>query len=373
MFFKRKTKKLDPKVRFQHKRFTGKLQSARNYKRQAVSVPDSNLDKILSAVGLRSRWSQIFFAIFLAAILYLVYIPNFLTIKNIEVTGLSDSQAQELRSAIEEGIKGSIFMYPQRNLLFFQDQVVRTAAGKIPSIAKVDKIRRYFGGQTLRVVAESKYERYLVKTPSSVYDVYSDGTLAKTSDIKPDQWSGVENQAMLKVSLEKDIQPKNFETIFDRGLITYLDGLDGLLGSIPDLPVISFQFKQPEPILETKDVIAEAESNDQLAEQAQLVEQKIAPEPAPPEQGEPDKDNAQEPLSLPITSSEVHAVVMNMQNLGNTYRIIFDATLDPAPTVENLRLLLLQTQPDRLRQLDYIDLRIPDKAFLCLKNSPCSK
>jgi hypothetical protein len=77
-------------------------------------------------------------------------------------------------------------------------------------------------------------------------------------------------------------------------------------------------------------------------------------------------------LSLPYNSSEVYVVYYKNNDVRRTYKVIFDTTADPVQTMDKLRLLLAQTEASRYNRLYYIDLRIPDKAFICLENTACA-
>lgn len=363
MFFRKKPKKLDPKVRFQHKQFTGKLKAASSYKRKAQAIPESPLDKFFLLVGLRSKFSKISFAFLLMLLFYLVYIPNFLTLKSIEVTGLSEQQKQLLTDAIWKEIDHTFFVYPQKNLLFLQSQIVTKVAATIPTIKQVASVRRDYGSQTLYIDAESKYERFLVATPEKVYDVYTDGVLARQSNLNIEQWVENQNISMLKLQLHSPIQTKDYDLVFDSSLLGFLNNLSEQLKGIPNLQISYYQFREPVKI-ETPVVPLENGQELNLDESIRQETTEI----------ETSKEMEEiKNLQLPIFSSEVQVVVRNNQNPSSKYRVIFDTTHDPLEAINNLKLLLANITPDRYGQLSYIDMRVAEKAFICLSNSPCDK
>ncbi len=366
MFFKKKKPKLDSKVRFQHKQFATKLSSARSYRRQARAVPESSLDRLFAQIGLRSRWSQALAGLALAAILYLLYIPNFLSLQTINIVGLSESQARDLEIAIRDEIGSAPFYNPQRNLVFLNNQLIDYAALRVPSVYEIKMVKKDFANQSIYIEAESKYEKYLVATPEKVYDVYNDGTLKKESGLRRDQWPDLVNPNMIKVLLHQNINAEENRLFFHWDLFDKIIQLSELIKSVEgqELAYVTFKEPQAEPIKEElKPVVAEEE----LAAEAPAEEPKVE-EPALEPELKPLPS-----LDLPINSSEVHMVFYKNNDRRLTYEVIFDTTRDAADSVNDLKLLLSQTNPDRYNQLAYIDLRLETKAFVCLVNSPCSK
>lgn len=355
MLFQKKNKKLDSKVRFQHKQFTGKLITARNYKRTAAAIPETKFDKFLAKIGLGSKWAQIGVGLIVLALLYLVYLPNFLTVKNIAITGLSESQARDFEIAIRDEIANGNFFYPEKNLIFLRNAVVYDAMAKVPSVSKVSLIYKSLAKQELTIEAESKYEKYLVATPSKVYDVYNDGLLKGESGIKRDQWAAISNPNMVKIELAGDIQSDDAGKFLHASLVGYLENLNTKLGQIHNLKTAFYKFEDsPQP--ETVKI-----KTDEL--QTNIEEDQPSVEITQPESRQ---------LSLPINSAEVHAFIYKGDS-QNTYRVIFDATKDVQKSIDNLKLLLSQTSPERLMQLSYIDLRLEERAYLCLQGAPCNK
>lgn len=369
MFFNKKKAKLDSKVRFQHKQFKTKLDTARTYKRSSKAVPDSGFGKFMSSVGLRSRWSQGLFFVLLGTLFYLAYIPNFLSVQNISISGLSQEQTEQLDAAIRKQILDSSFFNPQRNLVVLQTETIIAAARTIPSIDYIASIDKDLSSQTLYVNAASKYERFLVATPEKVYDVYNDGSLTREAGLIRTDWSGTLTPSMIKVQLYQEFDFETHRQLFHPDLMNYLNRLLEQVNLIEGQQLAYLTFREPEapepinqPTVEQIPIETEVdeESVPEGEETSQAVEEVlIEAEPLPK-------------LSLPYNSSEVHVVYYKNNDVRRTYKVIFDATADPVKTIEELRFLLAQTAPDRYNRLFYIDMRIPDKAFICLENTACS-
>lgn len=369
MFFNKKKPKLDSKVRFQHKQFKTKLDIARTYKRSSRVVSDSRFDKLLNSIGLRSRWSQGLFFVLLVTLFYLVYMPNFLSLQNISISGLSREQAQQLDAAIRKEILNSSFFYPQRNLVVLREQTIFDAAKTIPTIDHIVSINKHLGSQTLYVKAMSKYERFLVATPEKVYDVYNDGSLARESGIGRSDWLGTINPSMIKIQLYREFDFEANRQLFHPDLMNYLNRLLEQVDLIEGQQFAYLTFREPEvpkppqpPTGEETMVDKEpATETSPTAGEESTAEGAVAMQPQPLPK-----------LSLPYNSSEVYVVYYKNNDVRRTYKVIFDTTADPVQTMDKLRLLLAQTEASRYNRLYYIDLRIPDKAFICLENTACA-
>lgn len=365
MLFSKKKPKLDSKVRFQHKQFTTKLDSARSYKRTARAVPESRAERALNTVGITSRWSQVMLGILILGLIYLIYVPNFLSLKQISIAGLSDTQSNELEQAIRQEIKDSQFFDPQYNILFLEKDLFARATRKVPSVDYISSVKKDLQTQTVYITAASKYERFLVANPEKVYDVYNDGTFKQEAGVSRADWEQHQNPNMVKVHFFQmfDVQPN--QPLFREDLFAYLKAL------VDGLPIVETQklahlgFREP---------IAEAQSEPLPEPVAEVETPPPSSEPKTPTESQPVEQSKEVlRISLPFSSSEVHATFYKNNDLRRTYVVIFDATADARKSLEELKLLLSQTAPERYDQLKYIDLRIPNKAFLCLESAPCAK
>lgn len=366
MLFSKKKPKLDSKVRFQHKQFTTKLDSARGYKRTTRAVPESRAEKALSTIGITSRWSQVLTGILLLGLLYLIYIPNFLTLKQISIAGLSENQSKQFEQAIRAEIKESPFYYPQYNLLFLETTLIQRAASKVPSIDSVTEVRKNLFSQTIFITAPSKYERFLVANPEKVYDVYNDGTLKQESGVSRSDWDQHINSSMFKVRLYQPFDFQVNQSLFREDLFSYIKSLADNLSVVENQKLAYFSFREPVSQNPIEPAVEEVPQPDTNTEPEVTTPEPIQSEP-------PVEVIPVAKIELPFSSSEVHAVFYKNNDMRRTYTVLFDATADARKSLEELKLLLSQTAPDRYDQLNYVDLRIPNKAFICLESAPCAK
>ncbi len=376
MFFKKKKPKLDAKVRFQHKQFTTKLGSARSYRRTAVAVPESKLQRWLANIGLGSKWSQILVGLFVLVIIYLIYLPNFLTIKEIKISGLSESQTHDLDSRIRDQITEVGFYRAQNNLFLFNDDLAKTAAAKLASVNSILQVKKDYKNQTLIIVAESKYEKYLVATQEKVFDVYNDGTFKAEAGVARDNWINIDNPNMIKVELYENANSQNGQQFFDPTLQQFISTLNDRLKIMENFKIAYYSFHDPkvDRVVTHDDIAEQVQSAEKPATASAAISTSEDIEPASTSEAQTTPTAQENPeLKLPFNSSEVNVVFYKGADKKRFFKVIFDATRDSQKTMEDLKLLLAQTAPDRFNQLDYIDMRIDSKAFICLLNAPCAK
>lgn len=371
MFFKKKKPKLDAKVRFQHKQFTTKLGSARSYRRSTVAVPESNYQKWLNKIGLGSLWSQILVGVVILAGLYLVYFPNFLSIKEISISGLSESQAHDLESNIRDQIAASKFYTAQSNLLFFSPNLVNTAASKLSSVNQISKVKKNYKTKTIEIFAEAKYEKYLIATPDKVFDVYNDGTYKAESGVLRSDWATTDNPSMTKIQLYQVVKAQNGQRFFDDKLRDFINILSDQLRALDTYQLAYYSFKEPEA--EVMPVNDSVQNDLELRGISTPAERNIDVPSDPATPAKPPEPVLPPELKLPFSSSQVNAVFYKGTDKKRFFKVVFDSTKDSQKAVTDLKLLLLQTNPDRFNQLSYIDMRIDGKAYMCLLNSPCNR
>lgn len=373
MFFsKKKKQKLDPKVRFQNRQFNQKLNQARNFKRTAKPIPETEFNKILERIGLGTIWRKILLGIIVAGLIYIVYIPNFLSWQTIRVEGMSDANRAVTEEAIRNGLGDASFYNPQRNLLFLSKQRITEAATGVKAVDEVLSIKRDFKTKTIIVQIQSKYEQFLVRANNNVIDVFNDGFARGQAGISRDSWMTTSNPSMIKIDIPAKINHVDSGEFFTSRTTDYLIQISNALKAVTGSTVQSYkivppEFKQPKPLEEP----AEAEQVEKkqvdpgeiLAEPEDLPEDQV-PESRPEPVQEID-------LTLPVNADELEIIFQKGNSSDQTFRVIIDTNENYTNVVNRLNLLLSQTAPDRYNGLSYIDLRLPSRAFVCLAGSPC--
>lgn len=341
MFFRNKKPKITGRERFQHRQFTQKLHQARNFKRQARYIPEHPVDLFLSRFGLGSRWAQILTGLILLGIVYLAYIPNFLSVKDVTILGLSDANQVIAEGAVRQAIHDAPLYNPQYNLILMSEERIKQALSKLPSVYQTQSIKKDFKTNTVIVEVQAKYERFLVTDEQQVYDVYNDGVLKAQAGVSKDDWAGVTNPNMLKVKLPGPVHPGENQPFFIPGLVAEIETIANGLKAIPASPLAYFQLGTPK----FKQVLQDDGSTVSIPED----------------------------LEVPVKSDEIRAVLQKGQDRNRTFTVIFDSQSDLNETLKKLELLLSQTPPDRYNNLFYIDMRLSTRGYVCLINTPCAK
>ncbi len=342
MFFGNKNKKVNGQQRFQDRQFTQKLNEARNYKRHARYIPEHPVDLFLSRVGLGTRWTQILAGLVVLGLLYLVYIPNFLSVQQVSVKGLDETNKTIAEGAAKQSISNAPFYNPQNNLIFLSESRIKAAVESVPGVYKVTQVKKDFKSKNLIIEAAPKYERFLVSDGEKVFDIYNEGTLKAPAGIAQSDFAGTSNPSMLKVILPTAVNPQEHERFFSAELVQSLEIIAGGLKDIPASPL--------------KQIFAGMLSTKQILN----------------EDGSTTTETSNE-LPLPIKSSEIRAELEKNGNPQQTFQVIFDTESDLPDTIKRLNLLLSQTPPDRYKNLYYIDMRLKNRGYICLIGAPCAK
>ncbi len=375
MFFQKKKPKLDPKIRFQNRQFNQKLQKARTFKRTARPIPEGNLGKALTRAGMGSKLKQAFALLVVGGIVYLIYIPNFLTLQTIKVEGMTEPDRIATEAAIRESLNEAPFYNPQRNLLFVSKRRITEAAMKIAGVDHVNTIDRGFKTKEVKISVTAKYERFLVRDREKVYDVYNDGSTKGIAGVDRNYWESIKNPGMAKIDVEaKIINPDN-KLFFSPQAIEYIlkiqEELKGITGSplgYIRLP-LALQVAAPsaEELKDTEENTDE-QTNEDVGVDADMPEGEE--EISTPTTPVPLASNTE--IQLPIGVDELELMLQKGDNAQKLFKVIVDTKENPHDVVQRLNLLLSQTAPDRYNSLAYIDLRIQSRAFVCLLSAPCN-
>jgi hypothetical protein len=327
-------KRLDPRVRFQHANFTRKLEQARNYKRVSRPRPDSRLQAGLEKVGFAHLLPQLLLAAALILVAYVLYVPNPLFIQKVEIEGLSAEYQSLAQNAVADYQRRQPWYVPVNNFFFFSaSAAAQTLANQVPAISKIDSARKSFRGKIIHIAVTQKYERYLVVRPENELVLYNDGTIKGQMPLQEDL---LPHSGMLITVTVNHLTPVNDgQEYFTPPFLALVDQAATLFPQRTGQNLAYFEVKLP-----TED------------------------------------PNLSDQFSDSWKQSGIVAVVDKKPESGNSnpkqLRIILEPGLDIAAAADRLKLLLDQTAPDRYRSLYYADLRLPNRAYLCLINTPCA-
>ncbi len=177
MFNKNKNK-LDSRVRFQNQGFQKQLDRQRNYKREKKTFPRSNWRVFLSKIGLGSIISRISILLTLFLLIYIVYIPNFLFIKSVQINGISQPKRTEIQN-IAESFLNKKLPWPQKNLILLsQDNLKEYLLKNNQGILKVDKITKSYPA-TLIINIVPRKDVFALESNNAYYSLDNDGLITR--------------------------------------------------------------------------------------------------------------------------------------------------------------------------------------------------
>jgi hypothetical protein len=353
MLFKKPKPKLDPRVRFQHSSFTRKLDRAKGYQRQNRPLQEGAA-AFFSRIGLDSLASKLSVAAAVAILAGLVYIPGILFVKTVTVTGLDDSRSAEVRGLVDQYFHRHILPWPQRNLLLLRRKnLAQFILDSDHSLAHVTSIKKK-PFHSLVVTVEPKSEQYMVVAADVRYVLYDDGTVVS---VLPPEVSAQPQSGLIPMTVGAVTSAQPGDRYLSSGFAAVLETLVRNLPtqagqtlasiSLPG-PAIDLTMPAPEQAATSTTATAPAE---------------VTPPPA-------------QPQILPLDPREISIYTPKKQNGKDgavQFKIVLDTQTNMDDVLPKLGLLLHKLPPDQYLRLAYVDMRLPDRAYVCLVHAPCDK
>ncbi len=165
--------KFDKKIRFQKQNFQTQLKEARNYKRQSGEKSKSGLKNLFLKINQISVVKNIIFIFFLAGLVYIIYIPNFLYVKSVEISGLPQKQTEELAARINTFLDTKSLL-PQKNLLLTSKKKLDLLIKNDSSISEIQSIQKKWFS-SLKISLLPRIASYELNSNSKQYKLASDG------------------------------------------------------------------------------------------------------------------------------------------------------------------------------------------------------
>jgi cell division septal protein FtsQ len=173
--------KFDKKVRFQKHNFQTQLKEARNYKRQPGEKSKSGLKNLFLKISRISVVKNIIFIFFLAGLVYIIYIPNFLYIKSVEISGLPQKQTEELTTRINTYLDNKSFL-PQKNLLLTSKNKLKLVLKNDSNISEIQSIQKKWSS-TLKISLLPRIAAYEVNSGQETYKLANDGYIIEKNQL----------------------------------------------------------------------------------------------------------------------------------------------------------------------------------------------
>jgi cell division septal protein FtsQ len=306
----KKQKKLDPKVRFHLTGFRKQLQNAREYKRSSPKTSESKFSSVLKKIGPKTILIPIAVVLGVLGLLYIIYIPNFLTVTSITINGLPPAQ----RTYAEEMVKNYLTAQPikaQKNIFFLSKADLQAyLVSKDANILNIRQIKKvYFHSIIVNVTPRTN--AFLLETPLQKSFISNDGNLQ--GEAVP--LSTGTPQSLTNLITIRTTSTSTFASgakIFNDQLISAVNLLHNLSDQQLKLPIDHFEI-----------------------------------------------DDLQGRNITVITAGG--------------FIIKFDITNDLQKNINQLQLLLNNLEDSQRKNLYYIDMRFEGRGFVCLKNTPCTQ
>ncbi|MFA5990769.1 MAG: hypothetical protein WC794_00790 [Candidatus Doudnabacteria bacterium] len=306
--FNSNKKKLDSRVRFQNQGFQKQLDKQRNYKRGKRTFPQTDWGVFLSKIGLSSIKTRLFVLTILFLLVYLVYIPNFLFIKIIQINGIAQPKRAEVQKVVESYLSQKL-PWPQKNLILLSTTGLENYVLKNnQSILKIDKITKsYFN--TLIINVTPRQDTFVIESKNGSFGVANDGLITKIIYTDSSATTTLPS-ALVLIKLTSD------ESLYVGQHVLSSETASSLKQFFDQFPEI---IKTPVSYFEINS----------------------------------------------LNEADITAITKNK------FQIKFNIKTDPLELIRRLKLLVSQFSDTEIASLEYIDMRYEDRGYVCHKNQPC--
>ena len=251
--FNQNKKKINSRVRFQNASFKQRLQAHRGYKRQSRALPDTDWAVFLSKIGLGTWLARILTLLVLFLLIYIVYIPNFLFIKQINITGVSGNELVSVQNSVNAYL-GKTLPWPQKNLILLsKPKLSEFLLSNNKKILKIDSVNKKLPA-TLNITIEPRLDLLSLQTPLATYSVSNDGLV--TNELIANA-SGTLPTLPILIKLNSAESIIVGHTILPQSKIDFINSINGRLPSIVKSSIIDFQISD----LETPDLTVNFQNN----------------------------------------------------------------------------------------------------------------
>jgi cell division septal protein FtsQ len=347
--FKRKNK--DKNNRFQKITFTHNLDRARNFKREVNKPPQFAVSKFLAVFGVRSWLSLLTSLVVFVGLCYLLLFPNFLWVKKIEVSGLPKDHEAQVEQFIRDEISNKkARIFAGQNLLFVSSQdLTKKILQQFPDIKTVTKFSKIFPDQ-LKVTVETRNEEYLLINKKDNYLLYNDGAVSKIFQDNPKTLPAI---PFIFYSW-KDNSYSVGEYAISSQQLKSVQQIRTILKNVYNLPVTAVAFGpivnpeiQPEASTSDISIISTSTATSTLASTKKYRDAFIS-----------------------LAPNDI-VVYVDRGSYDSSFYIYFQLGDDLLSKIDRFGDLYNQMEATRKANLSYMDLRFDERAFLCVKNSPC--
>ncbi|MCX6796926.1 MAG: hypothetical protein NTX98_00405 [Candidatus Doudnabacteria bacterium] len=241
--------RFDPRARYRNLAFKKQLQTASGYRRPIRQIPKTNWGAFLKYTGLESWVTKTLWAVFFLLAAYLIYIPNFLFIKNIDIVGLNSEQGEKIKQKISNYFRIHR-AWPQQNLILLSKPKLADYLLKDDAIYKVNKIEKnLFNG--LKIYLIPRQEIYLLEIGERMFKVSNDGKI-----ISETQSTSTLPSDLVLLKITRNPEEKKPEELLKPGLLNSIDQLKNFASQNVKNNFATFEFDplaEQDLILRTSD------------------------------------------------------------------------------------------------------------------------
>lgn len=297
-------------MRFQNRQFQNRLDQQRKYTRGKKTFPQTDWEIFLSKIGLASKKAKITVALILAFLVYIVYIPNFLYIKTVQINGITPPKRGEIQKVAESYLNKKLPL-PQKNLgLLSTEKLKNYLLKNNQSILKIEKITKVFPNNLI-INITPRQDSFIIESKNGYFAISNDGLISKTLSGELTATSTLPNELIL-IKLAGD------ETLFVGQQAFAPDSANSLK---------TFYSQAQESIKSTVDYF----------EMSSLEESDI------------------------------------VARSNGKFNVLFNLKIDSEELGQRLKLLFSQFTDQELYNLEYVDVRFEDRGYVCHKYQPCVK
>ena len=169
-----------PKFKYQSQNFKDKLAKAKTYKRNSSPLAENKFVKFLQKKGLTTWQVKLSFLILLASFIYLLFIPNFLQILFVEISGPDQEQTVLIENKIQSFLNKGI-VFKQKNLLLLSKNNLVSFLEQQDEIIKVESLSKIFPNK-IKLSIQPRKATYTFNCENTSSDYSNDGKYLKPTE-----------------------------------------------------------------------------------------------------------------------------------------------------------------------------------------------
>lgn len=341
--------------RFEKITFVREIDRARGYRRSVKPEPKFPVTKMLARFGVRTWLGLFVICAMIAGLSYVLLFPNFLWVSKIDILISNQVLGQDIKNYTDQMLAGKkLKLFARRNLLFIKNEEIKKGIeDRFPEVKTVSKVRRVFPS-SLQITVEARSLAYVLFSPEKRVTLFSDGVVIGEYDLDPRSDSSL---PFLFYVFKKRNLALGDKAVSDNELMA-LEHVRKEFSANLNLFVTAAAFG-PGPALLTvaspQDISAPSSSLETAATTTMLSEARVLPSKS----------------AFVNLGPQDMVLLVDRGSEEKNFFVYLPLHKDIDTQLERLFLLYNQMEPSRKDALSYIDVRYSERAFLCIKKTPC--